>query len=116
MRQILKSVGILAGSLCFAGSLTLASAQEAGSSGTVQPHGGQASGKCVVPPQAKSGRTVQSGDGSSTTQLSDCGGVLTPPAVGDGDMVEPAPSVGETPVIRPQEVPPNGAKGQTGQP
>ncbi|MGN7292226.1 hypothetical protein [Rhizobium sp. SAFR-030] len=117
--QTVRLLGITAGALStlyVAGSLTLASAQDAGSSGAAQPQAGQPGEKCVVPPQSKSGRTAHPSAGSSTTQLSDCGGVLTPPAMGDGEMVEPAPSVGETPVIRPQEVPPNGATGQTKQP
>ncbi|CDN57823.1 Hypothetical protein RG1141_PA09910 (plasmid) [Neorhizobium galegae bv. officinalis bv. officinalis str. HAMBI 1141] len=42
---------------------------------------------------------------SGTEKLSDCNGVLKPPSTGDSDFVEPAPPVGNTPVIRPDEVP-----------
>ena len=34
-------------------------------------------------------------------KLSDCGGVLKPPSVGDSKMEKPAPQVGNTPVIKP---------------
>ena len=43
--------------------------------------------------------------GTLTEKLDDCDGVLKPPTVGDTEMVEPAPDVGRTPVIRPDEVP-----------
>ncbi|WP_457937580.1 hypothetical protein [Mesorhizobium sp. 10J20-29] len=43
--------------------------------------------------------------GSLTDTLDECNGVLKPPAVGDPDMVEQAPDVGETPVIPPAELP-----------
>src|ERR1043166_4225064 len=42
---------------------------------------------------------------SDTDKLSDCNGVLKPPSTGDSDFVEPAPSVGDTPIIRPGEIP-----------
>ncbi|MBP1853576.1 hypothetical protein [Rhizobium halophytocola] len=42
---------------------------------------------------------------SLTETLDDCNGVLKPPVVGDHEMVEPAPDTGETPVIKPQDVP-----------
>ncbi len=44
-------------------------------------------------------------DGSLTDTLDDCNGVLKPPMVGDPEIVEPAPSVGDTPVIAPDELP-----------
>ncbi|MBO3762213.1 hypothetical protein [Ciceribacter sp. L1K22] len=48
---------------------------------------------------------------TDTTQLSEtldeCGSVLEPPTVGDQELVEPAPPVGETPVIEPDELPAN---------
>jgi hypothetical protein len=40
-----------------------------------------------------------------TETLSDCGGVLKPPATGDQGMAAPAPDEGKTPVIKPGEVP-----------
>ncbi|OHV81909.1 hypothetical protein [Ensifer sp. LCM 4579] len=39
-------------------------------------------------------------------KLEECNGVLKPPRVGDSELVEPAPDVGRTPVIRPDELPP----------
>lgn len=37
--------------------------------------------------------------------LEDCGAVLPPPPTGDSEIAEPPPDVGETPVIRPQDIP-----------
>lgn len=37
--------------------------------------------------------------------LTECDGVLKPPATGDGEIVEPAPDAGKTPVIPPSNVP-----------
>ena len=45
-------------------------------------------------------------DHSLTETLEGCGGVLKPPPVGDGEIAEPPPDEGETPVIRPDEIPP----------
>lgn len=39
-------------------------------------------------------------------KLEECNGVLKPPRVGDPELVEPAPDIGRTPVIRPDELPP----------
>jgi hypothetical protein len=44
-------------------------------------------------------------DESLSATLERCGGVLTPPAVGDPEMVEPAPDEGVTPIIPPSSVP-----------
>jgi hypothetical protein len=44
-------------------------------------------------------------NGALTEKLDDCDGVLKPPTVGDTEIVEPAPDVGRTPVIRPDELP-----------
>lgn len=44
-------------------------------------------------------------EGSLGSTLAECDGVLKPPATGDGEMVEPAPDAGETPVIPPSAVP-----------
>lgn len=38
-------------------------------------------------------------------KLDDCDGILIPPSAGDTEMVEPAPDVGKTRVIRPGELP-----------
>lgn len=35
--------------------------------------------------------------------LAKCDSVIVPPQVGDQEMVEPAPSVGRTPVIKPEQ-------------
>lgn len=40
-------------------------------------------------------------------KLTDCDGVLKPPATGDGQMVSPAPDAGKTPVIPPSDMPNN---------
>nr|WP_234939226.1 hypothetical protein [Sinorhizobium kostiense] len=39
-------------------------------------------------------------------KLDECNGVLKPPRVGDTEIVEPAPDLGKTRVIRPGELPP----------
>jgi hypothetical protein len=44
--------------------------------------------------------------GDLTQKLDPCDGVLKPPPTGDGDMTEPAPDLGNMPIIRPGEVPP----------
>ncbi|WP_342585785.1 hypothetical protein [Sinorhizobium alkalisoli] len=53
-------------------------------------------------------------------KLDDCNGVLKPPKVGDTELVEPAPDVGKTRVIRPGELPaqqsgPNAGKTTAGE-
>jgi hypothetical protein len=42
---------------------------------------------------------------SDTSKLSDCGGILKPPATGDRGLEKPAPDVGNMPVIPPGNVP-----------
>ncbi|MQB31396.1 hypothetical protein G6L94_23090 [Agrobacterium rhizogenes] len=42
---------------------------------------------------------------SENSKLSECGGVLKPPATGDSELEKPAPPVGNTPVIPPNHVP-----------
>ncbi len=37
--------------------------------------------------------------------LENCRGVLRPPPTGDGEMAEPPPDSGKTPVIRPDDLP-----------
>ena len=46
-------------------------------------------------------------DQSLTEQLADCSSVLKPPLTGDREIVEPATPVGDTPVIRPDDLPDN---------
>lgn len=66
--------------------------------------------KCKVDPapplQGESQPTDPSTTESLTDKLDDCNAVLAPPPVGDGEIVTPPPNVGTTPVIRPEEVPP----------
>jgi hypothetical protein len=45
---------------------------------------------------------------SKESKLGGCNGVLTPPTVGDPELVKPAPDVGKMPVIPPRAVPENG--------
>ncbi len=60
---------------------------------------------------AESGQT-SAPDGNSSQKLSDCGGVLKPPSVGDSKMEKPAPQVGNTPVIKPGDQPKEQQNGQ----
>lgn len=59
----------------------------------------------------ESGRT-STPDGNPSQKLSDCGGVLKPPPVGDSKMEKPAPQVGNTPVIKPGDQPKEQQNGQ----
>lgn len=45
------------------------------------------------------------GDKTKSEVLAKCDSVIRPPQVGDHEMVEPAPSVGRTPVIKPEQKP-----------
>jgi hypothetical protein len=47
-------------------------------------------------------------DRTLSEKLDACNGVLRPPNTGDREMVRPAPDVGETPVIRPDDLFPRG--------
>lgn len=71
----------------------------------------QATCKAVPQEQGKQSQTDASPDASL---LADCNGVLHPPAVGDPDLVKPAPNVGKMPVIPPGSVPQNGGNGDGG--
>ncbi|MFT3998743.1 MAG: hypothetical protein QM684_00820 [Rhizobium sp.] len=53
--------------------------------------------------QAGNGQAAPAPDSNPSEKLSDCGGVLKPPTVGDGAMEKPAPKVGRTPVIKPDD-------------
>jgi hypothetical protein len=65
------------------------------------------SDRCQAPDQQQNrARALENGNsgptnGSDTSKLSDCNGVLKPPSIGDGDLVKPAPPIGNTPVIPP---------------
>lgn len=50
---------------------------------------------------AENGQASPTPDDNPSQKLSDCGGVLKPPSVGDSKMEKPAPQVGNTPVIKP---------------
>lgn len=60
---------------------------------------------CTVPPDQSAKPGNQSG-AAPQPDLSKCKGVLKAPGVGDGEMVTPAPSTGNTPVIKPGQLPP----------
>jgi hypothetical protein len=83
-----------------------AAAQTAGDAGG-QPQ----TDKCRVQPEqggTKSGNQASQGgsqSGNLTAKLDDCNGVLKPPVVGDQEMTTPAPAQGNTPIIKPGEVP-----------
>ena len=42
---------------------------------------------------------------SDTGKLERCGSVLAPPRTGDGEIVQPAPAAGQTPVVTPEALP-----------
>jgi hypothetical protein len=48
--------------------------------------------------------------GDLTQKLDPCNGVLKPPPTGDSGLTTPAPDQGNTPIIRPGEVPPQPPK------
>ncbi|AYG62798.1 hypothetical protein CCGE525_29145 (plasmid) [Rhizobium jaguaris] len=63
---------------------------------------------CAAPDankQTEGGQTAPRSQDSTGQKLSDCGGVLKPPATGDSAMEKPAPRGGKTPVIPPGNVP-----------
>ena len=86
-------------------SLMLALAMPAAAQTDQQQNDSQAprADKCRV--QTEQDAKQQPGSDNLTETLSDCGGVLKPPATGDQGMAAPAPDEGKTPVIKPGEVP-----------
>ncbi|WEX79158.1 hypothetical protein PYH37_003831 [Sinorhizobium numidicum] len=70
------------------------------SPGLSQQAEGVENGRCRVDPG------VDGDQKSYADKLDECNGVLEPPAIGDSEIVEPAPNEGKTPVIRPEELPP----------
>lgn len=52
------------------------------------------------------GDAAIAGDPNLSERLERCKGILTPPPTGDGAIVEPAPGVGRTPVIEPEDIEP----------
>jgi hypothetical protein len=62
--------------------------------------------KCRAEPLFQQEESREPGNEPSLTDtLEDCNGVLKPPVVGDSEISEPPPNVGETPIIRPGDVP-----------
>jgi len=59
--------------------------------------------ECEVSPGTKNENDAGNKEEAGT--LSECDGVLHPAPVGDRELVEPAPDVGRTPVIKPKQVP-----------
>ena len=86
-------------------ALALASMLAAGSVAEAQ----DGRSACRTTPPAAQGEGAPKSEGQSLTEaLDSCNSVLTPPRVGDGDLVEPAPDAGKTPVITPGDLPPQG--------
>ncbi len=54
--------------------------------------------------QTGTGQAVPKPDSNPSEKLSDCGGVLKPPSVGDKQMEKPAPKLGKTPIIKPGDL------------
>ncbi len=98
--RILTASSLLALSLCTA----QAAAQENDDQSPAQPD------KCRIVPEDSNGVPTL-GDNAGKLQkpleqeLGACRGVLTPPPTGDGDIIEPPPEGGITPVITPPKVP-----------
>ncbi|WP_285871244.1 hypothetical protein [Rhizobium mayense] len=66
------------------------------------------SDRCTGPgsnSQTEGKQTAPRSQGSTSQELSDCGGVLKPPATGDNGLEKPAPRDGKTPVIPPGDGP-----------
>lgn len=58
---------------------------------------------CEAPAVSDRARTDAEKSQSRTQLLAPYNGVLSPPSVGDGELVEPAPPAGRTPIIKPGE-------------
>jgi len=63
-------------------------------------------------PEAVPGTPGTSGDDTLSDVLGPCDGVLAPPPVGDEDLTVAPPPAGRTPVIGPEEVPPQPGEGE----
>ncbi|OHV84942.1 hypothetical protein [Rhizobium sp. LCM 4573] len=66
-----------------------------------------ANGDCAAPPDSRPQDRSQRNGRNLSQKLDRCNGELKAPDVGDSDLVEPAPSIGNTPVIRPDDLPPH---------
>ncbi|MFS8047604.1 hypothetical protein [Rhizobium sp. BR 314] len=53
--------------------------------------------------QTGNGQASPAPDSNPSKKLSDCDGVLKPPAIGDSQMEKPAPDVGNTLIIKPDD-------------
>ena len=88
------------------GTLLLAGSASAQTAPDAPPADITPSDDCQLPPTDNDTTTAPSATGGDlTSTLDNCNGVLRPPAVGDSGIVAPAPSTGETPVIRPETLP-----------
>lgn len=57
------------------------------------------------PRDGESEETRRAREEELAERLDRCNGVLTPPDIGEREMVEPPPDIGRTPVIRPDDLP-----------
>lgn len=103
MRHKLPTISVAATLIAFAGlAATPASPQSSGSE--------VEDGPCRVEPG------VDDEQRTFAEKLGDCDGVLKPPSVGDREIVEPAPDVGKSRVIRPGELPAQQSGSDAGEP
>ncbi|WP_315927008.1 hypothetical protein [Mesorhizobium sp. SP-1A] len=95
--------------LCGAAVISLGTPASAQEPSPAPDRSQQPSARCQAKPQDQTGKS-KNGDASKAQpsdpgdQLSDCSGVLKPPPTGD-TMAAPPPAKGNTPIIRPGEVP-----------
>jgi hypothetical protein len=105
--------------LVLAGAMMLfvapAAAQANNQPGNQQPP----AAPCQADPGPNGNADTSNGNGSDkqkppsgdlTRKLGPCNGVLKPPPTGDTDLTAPAPDQGNTPVIRPGQLPPQPQK------
>lgn len=93
---------LLAAALAAAASSTFAFAQQ-------EPDSDRCKADHSEQQTQNNGQAAPVSNDNSSGKLADCGGVLKPPAVGDSELEKPAPKVGRTPVIKPDDT-------QNGQP
>jgi hypothetical protein len=65
---------------------------------------------CKAQPQEQ-GQPAPGDSTSDQNRVADCNGVLHPPAIGDPEMVKPAPDVGKLRIVPPDAVPQTGNNG-----
>ena len=64
--------------------------------------------KCRVQPQpngAQQPADTDPGQTGSTSLTDECDGVLKPPAIGDHEITQQPPAIGEMPIVRPGDLP-----------